>query len=60
MGVAFHKKTSKEYIPFSVRLEADILEGVREIANKEDMSINEIINQGLRFVIEDYNKNNKK
>lgn len=59
MGVAFHKKTSKEYIPFSARLEADILEGIKKIAYKEDMSINEIINQGLRFVIEDYNKNNK-
>lgn len=59
MGIAYHKKNSKKYVQYSLRLEEDILEDVKDIANTEDLSINECINQSLKFAIEDYRKNKK-
>lgn len=56
MGLAFHKKTSKKYVQYTVRLEESILDKVKEIANKEDISINEVVNQSLQFAINDYEK----
>ena len=56
MGIAYHKKTDKKYIQYTVRLEEPILDTLRKIAEKEDISINEIINQSLQFAINDYNK----
>ena len=62
MGIAFHKPTAKSYTSYTVRMEDSILSEIRKIASKEDLSINETINQCLRFSIEDYkkNKSNKK
>ena len=57
MGIAYHKKTDKKYIQYTVRLEENILSNIRDIANKEDLSINEVINQSLQFAINDYIKN---
>ena len=56
MGIAFHKKTAKKYIQYTIRLEEKILDDIREIAIKEDLSINEIINQSLSFAIQNYEK----
>lgn len=52
--MAFHKKTDKNYIQYTIRLEEDILNNIREISIKEEISINEVINQSLRFAISDY------
>ena len=40
MGIAYHKKTDKKYIQYTVRLEENILSNIRDIANKEYLSIN--------------------
>lgn len=57
MGMAYHKKTDKKYIQYTLRIEEDILEKIREISKKEEISINEVVNQSLQFAINDYNKN---
>ena len=57
MGMAYHKKTDKKYIQYTIRIEEDILDKVKSISNKEEISINEVINQSLRFAIEDYENN---
>ena len=59
MGIAFHKKVDKKYIQYTVRMEETILENIKEIAQKEDISINEVVNQSLQFAIDDYKKNKK-
>ena len=59
MGIAFHKKVDKKYIQYTIRLEETILENIKEIAQKEDISINEVVNQSLKFAIDDYKKNKK-
>ena len=59
MGIAFHKKASKKYVQYTLRIEEDILEKIKEIANVEDLSINEVVNQSLKFAIDDYNKGDK-
>ena len=56
MGIVFHKKTSKKYVQYTVRLEESILDKIKHIASKEDMSINEVVNQSLQFAISDYEK----
>lgn len=56
MGIAYHKKTSKKYVQYTLRLEENILDKIREISRKEDLSINEVVNQSLRFAIGDYEK----
>lgn len=57
MSMAFHKKTEKKYIQYTLRLEENILDKIREISKKEDISINEVVNQSLQFAIDDYEKN---
>lgn len=54
--IAFHKNNKKEYIKYTVRIEENILEQIREIANREQLSINEVINQSLEMVINKYKK----
>lgn len=58
MGIAFHK-SSKNYIQYTIRIEEEILENIKEISQKENISINEVINQSLKFAIDDYKNNNK-
>ena len=57
MGIAFRKKVDKKYIQYTLRLEEEVLEKIREISKKEDISINEVVNQSLLFAIKDYEKN---
>ena len=59
MSIAYHKKTSINYVQYTCRIEEAILNDIKEIAQKEDISINEAINQSLQFAINDY-KNNRK
>lgn len=56
MGIAFHKKINKKYVQYTLRIEEDILEKIKEISIKEDLSINEVVNQSLKFAIDDYHK----
>lgn len=62
MGIAYHKKTSKKYVQYTLRIEEDILEKIKEISNIEDLSVNEVVNQSLKlkFAIEDYEESKKK
>lgn len=59
MGIAYHKKTSTKYVQYTLRIEENILNKIKEIAGKEDLSINEVVNQSLQFAIDDYEKNKK-
>ena len=56
MKMAFHKKTEKKYIQYTLRLEEDILEKIREISKNEEISVNEVVNQSLKFAIDNYEK----
>lgn len=56
MGIAYHKKTSTKYVQYTLRIEENILNKIKEIAGKEDLSINEVVNQSLQFAIDDYEK----
>ena len=56
MGIAFHKKTDKKYVQYTVRLENELLDAIKSISKKEDISINEVINQSLEYAISDYKK----
>lgn len=58
-NIAFRKKTNKEYVQYTVRFESGILNSIKEIANKEELPINEVINQSLQFSIDNYNSQNK-
>ena len=58
-NIAFRKKTNKEYVQYTVRFENSILNSIKEIANKEELPINEVINQSLQFSIDNYNSQNK-
>lgn len=58
MGIAYHKKTSTKYVQYTLRIEENILNKIKEISGKEDLSINEVVNQSLQFAIEDYEKSN--
>ena len=58
MSLAYHKNNN-QFIQYTVRMEEKVLEGIREISKKEDISINSCINQSLQFAIDEYKKNNK-
>ena len=60
MGISFHKKNEKKYVQYTCRIEEDILNEIKKISVKEDISINEAINQSLLYAIDDYKKNSKK
>lgn len=56
MSIAFHKNNDNKYVQYTVRIKEDILDAIREIAKKEEISINQVVNQSLQFAIDDYNK----
>lgn len=58
MGIAFHKKNDNKYIQYTVRIKEEILDDIRTIAGKENISINQVINQSLQFALNDYKNNN--
>ena len=59
MGITYHKKTSTKYVQYTLRIEENILNKIKEIAGKEDLSINEVVNQSLQFAIDDYEESKK-
>ena len=56
MGIAYHKRTDKRYIQYTLRIEDCILDKIKEISKEEAISINEVVNQSLQFAIDDYEK----
>lgn len=56
MGIAYHKKTDKKYVQYTLRIEENLLDKIKDISKKEDISINEVVNQSLEFAIQDYEK----
>ena len=53
MGINFQKKSKKNYVQFTVRFEEDLLETIRKIAKEENMSINEVVNQSVKYALID-------
>lgn len=53
MSINFKKKNKKNYVQFTVRFEEDLLEQIRKIAKKENISINEVVNQSVRYALSD-------
>ena len=60
LKILYNKKTSTKYVQYTLRIEESILDKIKSIAGKEDLSINEVVNQSLQFAINDYEKNNNK
>lgn len=56
MGIAYHKKTDKKYVQYTLRIEENLLEKIKDISKKEEISINEVVNQSLEFAVQDYEK----
>ncbi len=56
MGYPFRKNQKNNYIQYTVRIKEPILNAVREISKKENISVNEIVNQSLEYLVEEYNK----
>ena len=56
MGIAYHKKTDKKYVQYTLRIEENLLDKIKDISKKEDISINEVVNQSLEFAVKDYEK----
>lgn len=52
MGLEFKRKDSKNYIQFTTRYEEDLMEKIRQINSETGISINEIINQSVRYALE--------
>lgn len=53
-AMAFHKKANKKYVQYTLRIEEELLDTIKKISKKEDISINECFNQCLRFSINNY------
>lgn len=53
MGINFQKKNKKSYVQFTVRFEEDLLNTIREIAKKENISMNEVVNQSVKYALID-------
>ena len=56
MSIAYHKKTDKKYVQYTLRIEENLLDKIKDISKKEDISINEVVNQSLEFAVKDYEK----
>ena len=54
MGIAYHKKTDNKYVQYTLRIEENLLDKIKDISKKEDISINEVVNQSLEFAVQDY------
>lgn len=58
MGIVFHKRLKRD-VSYSIRVDENTLEKIKEIAYKEDLSVNETINQCLEYVVEEYGREQK-
>ena len=55
MSIAYHKNYN-QFVQYTVRMNEKVLEEIKKIAKKEDISINSCINQSLQYAINEYNK----
>ncbi len=58
MSIAYHKNYT-QFIQYTVRMDEKVLEEIKKIAKKEDISINSCINQSLQYAIDEYNNKEK-
>lgn len=58
ISIAYHKNYN-QFIQYTIRIDEKILEEIKKIATKEDISINSCINQSLQYAIDEYNKKEK-
>ncbi|MBO5478858.1 MAG: hypothetical protein J6A04_04010 [Clostridia bacterium] len=58
MSMAYRKRNTGKYIQYTIRVKEELLEKIREISYKEDISINDIFNQSLEYALKDYENNN--
>ena len=56
--MAYRKRNTGKYIQYTIRVKEELLEKIREISYKEDISINDIFNQSLEYALKDYENNN--
>lgn len=59
MGLAFRRKDNKNYIQFTTRYEEDLMDKIREINAETGISINEIINQCVRYALDNTDTSKK-
>ena len=52
MSLNFKKKSKKTYVQFTTRFEEDLMQQIRKISKETGISINEIINQSMRYALE--------
>ncbi len=52
MSINFKKKSQKNYVQFTTRFEEDLIEQIRKISKETGISMNEIINQSVRYALE--------
>lgn len=52
MSLNFKKKSKKSYVQFTTRFEEDLMQQIRRISKETGISINEIINQSVRYALE--------
>lgn len=52
MSINFEKKSKKSYVQFTTRFEEDIMKQIRKVSKETGISINEIINQSVRYALE--------
>lgn len=57
MSMAYRKRNTGKYIQYTIRVKEELLEKIREISYKEDISINDIFNQSLEYALKDYENN---
>ncbi len=44
-------KKKKDYTQFTARIETDVLENIRKVVKENNLSINEFINDSLKFAL---------
>lgn len=44
-------KKKKDYTQFTARIETDVLESIRKVVEENNLSINEFINDSLKFAL---------
>ena len=59
MEINYHK-VNRDYVQYTCRLDVELLEKIKDIAKKENISINECIHQSLELIVNNYNKQDNK
>ena len=57
MGMNFKRKSKKNYVQFTTRFEEDLMQKIRKTSEKTGLSINEVINQSVRYALDNADLN---